>query len=106
MSLLANLERMLAKGRDDAMLRFGLGSGYFSEADFEKAAVHLEQCILQDATYTAAYKLLGKAYFKLGNFGRAEEVFELGLPIAQAEGDKQTVKEISVFLKKMGKNSD
>ena len=103
MTVIANLERMLARGRDDAMLRFGLGSAYFNEADYETAAEHLETCIAQDAAYTAAYKLLGKAHFKLGNSERAKQVFEQGLPIAHEKGDKQTEKEISVFLKKLNK---
>ena len=30
-SLKDNLEKMLADGRDDEMLRFGLGSAYFNE---------------------------------------------------------------------------
>ena len=103
MSMTRNLEKMLAGGRDDAMLRFGLGSAYFNEADYEQAALHLERCLAQDEDYSAAYKLLGKAYFKLGDMEKASSVFERGLPIAQGQGDKQTEKEINVFLKKAHK---
>ena len=103
MSMARNLEKMLANGRDDAMLRFGLGSAYFNEADYEQEAMHLESCLAQDENYSAAYKLLGKSYFKLGDMEKASSVFEKGLPIAQQQGDKQTEKEINVFLKKAGK---
>ncbi len=103
MSMTRNLEKMLAGGRDDAMLRFGLGSAYFNEADYEQAALHLERCLAQDENYSAAYKLLGKAYYKLGDMEKASSVFERGLPIAQGQGDKQTEKEINVFLKKAHK---
>jgi uncharacterized protein HemY len=62
MAMVDNLEKMLAKGRDDAMLRFGLGSAYFNDGKFSLAVTHLEACIAQDDSYSAAYKLLGKAY--------------------------------------------
>ena len=98
-----NLEKMLAGGRDDAMLRFGLGSAYFNQADYERAVMHLKHCLVQDENYSAAYKLLGKAYYKLGEMENAKAVFEKGLPIARGQRDKQTEKEINVFLKKTGR---
>ena len=95
-----NLEKMLASGRDDAMLRVGLGSAYFNSGDFERVVHHLEQCIEQDETYSAAYKFLGKALFKLGRKQEAHDVFARGLDVALAAGDKQTEREVRVFLKK------
>jgi Tfp pilus assembly protein PilF len=100
-----NLLKMLSKGRDDAMLRFGIGSALFTENEFAQAVEHLEACLAHDETYTAAYKLLGKSYFKLGQQEDAKRTFDRGLPIAQAQGDKQTVKEITVFLKKINKEA-
>ena len=96
-----NLEKMLAAGRDDAMLRFGLGSAYFNEKNFTKAIPHFEACIKHDAKYSAAYKLLGKALFKVGKDKESRCVFEAGLPIAIDKGDKQTEREILAFLKKL-----
>jgi len=101
MSIADNLEKLLAGGQDDAMLRFGLGSAYFNEKNFDKAIPHLQACLTHDPEYTAAYKLLGKALFKTGNNSEAKQVFETGLPVAITKGDKQTEKEISVFLKKL-----
>lgn len=101
MSIADNLEKMLASGRDDAMLRFGLGSAYFNQKEFERAVSHLRACISHDAGYSAAYKLLGKALFKVGANEEAREVFETGLPIAVEKGDKQTEREILAFLKKL-----
>lgn len=101
MSITENLEKLLAGGKDDAMLRFGLGSAYFNEKDYEKAIPHLQACLTHDPEYTAAFKLLGKALFKTGNNAEARTVFETGLPVAIEKGDKQTEKEMSVFLKKL-----
>jgi tetratricopeptide (TPR) repeat protein len=101
--MIEKLEKMLASGRDDAMLRFGLGSALFNEDRFEESVPHLDACIAHDENYSAAYKLLGKALFHLEEFERASEVFERGLSIAESRGDKQTVKEITVFQKKINK---
>ena len=103
MGMVENLEKMLAKGRDDAMLRFGLGSAYFNENNFSLVVTHLEACIAQDDSYSAAYKLLGKAYLKGGEPGKAISTFETGMPIAEGQGDKQSQKEMRVFLAKAQK---
>ena len=105
MSITQNLEEMLASGRDDAMLRFGLGSAYFNEKQFQKAIPHLKACIEHDASYSAAYKLLGKALFRVGENEQAKTVFDAGLPIAVDKGDKQTEREILAFLKKLRRNA-
>ena len=103
MSITDNLEKMLLSGRDDAMLRFGLGSAYFREAQFAEAIPHLRACIDHDPTYTAAYKLLGKSLLKTGRREQARAVFETGLPVAARHGDKQTEREISAFLNKLSR---
>ena len=100
MSIIENLEQMIAKGRDDAMLRFGLGSALFNESRFSEAITHLEACLAHDRHYSAAYKLLGKAYLKQGDTAAAIRVFEAGLPVASDKGDKQSMKEMQVFLAK------
>lgn len=105
MGLSDNLEKMLSSGRDDAMLRFGLGSAYFKEKEFGRAIPHLRACIAHDPNYSAAYKLLGKALFKTGEKEEAGAVFNQGLPIAVRQGDKQTEREILAFLRKLEENA-
>ena len=101
MEITDNLERMLASGRDDPMLRFGLGSGYFNEKEFARAIPHLESCIEQDPDYSAAYKLLGRSLLEEGELTAARDVFEQGLAIAIAQRDKQAEREINSFLNKI-----
>ena len=103
MGMVENLEKMLAKGRDDSMLRFGLGSAYYNDGKLSLAVTHLEACLAQDDSYSAAYKLLGKAYMKQGDLTKAIGTFEAGMPIAEAQGDKQSRKEMQVFLGKAHK---
>ncbi|MFT5794099.1 MAG: Tfp pilus assembly protein PilF [Candidatus Pseudothioglobus sp.] len=103
MAITDNLEKMLAAGRDSAMLRFGLGSAYFNQRQFVEATEHLRACIEQDSNYTAAYKLLGRALMKTQQPELAQQIFERGLPVAQAQGDKQTEREINAFLTKLSR---
>ena len=60
--MLDSLEKMLTKGMDNALLRFGLGKGYLDLGDFPRAAEHLQRCVEFDPKYSAAWKLLGKAH--------------------------------------------
>lgn len=103
MSLIDNLEKMLASGRDDAMLRFGLGSAYFQNKDYETAVRHLARALEFDKSYSAAWKLLGRACMQLGRIDRARRTFDEGIRHAGEQGDKQAVKEMQVFLNKIDK---
>ena len=97
------LEKMLAKGMDNAVLRFGLGKGYLDAAEFAQAAEHLQRCVEFDAQYSAAWKLLGQALNKQGLHDEARTAWKQGLRVAEEKGDKQAGKEISVFLKRLDK---
>ncbi len=97
------LEKMLAKGVDNSLLRFGLGKGYLDAGDTSKAAEHLQRCVEHDPQYSAAWKLLGKALQSAGNPDAARNAWQSGLQAAQAKGDKQAEKEMSVFLRKLDK---
>ncbi|WP_339405630.1 hypothetical protein [Pseudomonas helleri] len=101
--MLESLEKMLAKGVDNALLRFGLGKGYLDLGDNFKAVEHLQACVAFDPEYSAAWKLLGKAQLAVGDRGAARTAWEQGIAAAQAHGDKQAEKEMTVFLKKLAK---
>ena len=100
-----SLEKMLAKGVDNPLLRFGLGKAWLDEGNGAEAAVHLARCVEQDPKYSAAWKLLGKAYQLAGDLPAARKAWEKGTQAAQAHGDKQAEKEMAVFLKKLDKSA-
>lgn len=101
--MLEGLERMLASGTDNPLLRFGLGKGYLDAGRPGDAAVHLQRCVEQDPHYSAAWKLLGKAHQAGGDPTAARAAWEQGLAAAQRRGDKQAEREITVFLRKLDK---
>lgn len=99
-----SLEKMLAKGVDNSLLRFGLGKSWLDAGDAAQAAEHLARCVEFDPKYSAAWKLLGKAHQLHGDLTAARHAWEQGIVAAQAHGDKQAEKEMGVFLKKLDKS--
>lgn len=97
------LQRLLAQGRDNALLRFSLGKALLDTGDAAQAVVHLGQCILQDPAYSAGWKLLGKAHLAAGDPAAAAAAWAQGIAVAQRNGDKQAEKEMAVFLRRAHK---
>jgi Tfp pilus assembly protein PilF len=104
-STVANLEKMLAAGRDGALLRYGLGNEYLKAGDPAQAAEHLRRATELDANYSAAWKLLGRALAEAGSADAAREAWRRGIAVAEARGDKQAGKEMAVFLRRLEKSS-
>ncbi len=100
---IANLEKLLAAGKDSAMLRFGLGSAHMEAGDPGAAAAHLQRAVALDPGYSAAWKLLGRALTAMGQLDNAREVYEKGIAVAEAKGDKQAAKEMAVFARHLRK---
>lgn len=103
MTTVAALEKLLAAGHDNALLRFGLGNAHLDAGDAAQALPHLQRCVEFDPNYSAAWKLLGKAQAMLGDQDAARTAWQQGLDAARRHGDKQAEKEMSVFLKKLDK---
>lgn len=100
-----NLEAMLASGRDNALLRFGLGKAYLDAQDYVPAAEHLRQCVVHDPGYSAAWKFLGRALLESGDEPAARAAWAEGMQAAAAKGDKQAEKEMGVFLRRLDKQA-
>ena len=103
MALLNKLEAMLAGGTDNALLRFSLGSEHLKAKQLDQAIEHFRKCLQHDSRYSAAWKLLGQALTEAGQSDEAVKVYEEGIRVAEARGDKQAVKEMGVFLKRLQK---
>ena len=51
--------------------------------------------------YVSGWAILGKALAETGDKEQAIEVYEKGILVAEEKGDRQAVKEIQVFLKRL-----
>ncbi len=98
---LVTFERMLASGKDGALLRFSLGNEYMKAGDTARAALHLQRAVDFDGDYTAAWKLLGRALADSGRRDEALEAYRSGIAVAQRKGDKQAQKEMQVFARRL-----
>ncbi|HLX23159.1 MAG TPA: tetratricopeptide repeat protein [Usitatibacter sp.] len=99
-------EALLASGKDDALLRFGLGMHYLKAGDAARAATHLRAAVAHDTNYSAAWKLLGKALEASGDSQGAASAYRSGIEAATRRGDKQAAKEMAVFLKRIENAAD
>ena len=103
MTIATNLEALLAKGPDSALLRYSLGNEYLKVGDAAAAVRHLQRAVEHDRDYSAAWKLLGKALTEAGDAPAAMAAYRTGIEVAERKGDKQAVKEMRVFLKRLEK---
>jgi predicted Zn-dependent protease len=100
---LASFERMLAQGKDSALLRYSLGNEYLKISDSARAVEHLARAVELDPKYTAAWKLYGKALAAAGRGADALAAYRRGIDVAVAKGDKQAEKEMRVFARRLEK---
>src|ERR1043166_2022179 len=101
-TLLSNLQKMLASGKDNALLRFSLGNEYLKAGD---AAAHLALAVQLDAQYSAAWKLYGRALTECGRVDEALSAYRQGIAAAGRKGDKQAAREMTVFARRLEKQS-
>lgn len=99
-------EAMLAAGQDNEMLRYTLGNAYYANKSYAQAIDHLRMAVTHKPDYSAAWKVLGRALSDDGQLDAALVAFDEGLSAADANGDKQTAKEITVFRRRAAKLLD
>jgi predicted Zn-dependent protease len=103
MGVIDNLEALLARGQDNALLRYGLANEYLKLGKPEIAIGHLRRCVAHDPKYSAAWKRLGKALAETGRTDDAIAAYENGIQVAEEKGDIQAAREMKVFLKRLQK---
>ena len=98
--LVKRFETMLASGQDNALLRFSLGNAYL-DSEPAIAADHLRRALEFDPDYSAAWKQLGRALVAADDAAGAIAAWERGIEVAERRGDKQAVREMQVFLRRL-----
>lgn len=101
--IIANLEKLLDGPRDNALLRFSLGNEHLKAGDPARAAIRFREAVVRDAKFSAAWKLLGKSLTESGQPAEALAAYEEGIGVAEARGDVQAAKEMTVFAKRLHK---
>jgi Flp pilus assembly protein TadD len=101
--LIDDLLKLVGTPRDGALLRFSLGSECLKCGDFEGAAAHLIVAVEKNPRYSAAWKLLGNALVQGGRADEALAAYRKGIVVAEANGDRQAAKEMTVFARRISK---
>jgi len=101
MSRIDAFEAMLARGQDSEMLRFTLGNAYLDDGRPAEACTHLRRAVELKPHYSAAWKQLGKALAAADEPHEALIAFASAREAGEANGDKQTLKEIAVFERRV-----
>ena len=101
--IINSLEKMLASGKDSALLRFSLGNEYLKLDQADAAVTHLQQAVALDPGYSAAWKLYGKALVAAQRQDEALAAYRQGIAVAERKGDKQAAKEMTVFARRIEK---
>ena len=98
---LRSFERMLASGKDNALLRYSIGNEHLKAGDWDAAIDALAHAVALDATYTAAWKLYASALEHSGRHGEALDAYRRGIVVARQKGDRQAEKEMTVFARRI-----
>ena len=104
--IIQNFEKILAGGKDNTLLRFSLGNEYLKAGEPASAVNHLRQAVALDQKYSAAWKLLGRALVESGQPAAALVAYREGIAVAEAKGDKQAAKEMTVYARRIEKSVD
>jgi Flp pilus assembly protein TadD len=86
---------------NDYFSRFGYASALFDVGRYAEAASEFREAIRLKPDYSAAFRDLGKALERSGAPAAARQAYRQGIPIAERNGDLQTLKEMQVFLKRL-----
>jgi tetratricopeptide (TPR) repeat protein len=98
---LENFERMLASGRDSALLRFSIGNEYAKGRQWTEACDALGKALALDPQFTAAWKLYARSLMENGRPQEALDAYRRGIDVAKLKGDRQAEKEMTVFARRI-----
>lgn len=98
-----SLQKMLGGPRDGALLRYSLGNEYLKAGALDEAGKCFREAVDRDRQYSAAWKALGKTLAESGDTDAARQAYAEGIAVANARGDIQAAKEMTVFARRLDK---
>jgi Flp pilus assembly protein TadD len=101
LSRLEQFRQIVDMDPNDYFSHFGYASALFDAGRYAEAVQEFRAAIRLKPDYSAAFRDLGKALERAGAPAEAMQVYREGLPIAERNGDLQTLKEMQVFLKRL-----
>lgn len=103
--MIKNLEALLAKGLDNAGLRFALATRYLADDKPAEALEHAKVALEFDPAYSAAWRVCGQAQVALGLNDEAMATYEQGIAVAEKRGDEQAARQMRVFARRLDRSA-
>ena len=88
------LQEFLVTDPNDSFSRYALALELEKEASLGEAILQLQEVIIRDADYVAAYYHLGRLLTKAHDEQAALDIYQRGLDVATKLGDQKTRNEI------------
>ena len=104
-SRLEQFRQIVAMDPDDYFSHFGYASALCDAGCYQEAVREYREAIRLKPDYSAAFRELGRALEKLGAFDEAMQAYREGMPVAERNGDLQTLKEMQVFVGRLERRS-
>lgn len=98
---LAALRAQCGGPRDGALLRLMLANALHARGESAAAIDEARRALQFDASYSAAWKQLGRWLAECGDAPAAIDAYRDGIAAARRRGDKQAEKEMTVFLRRL-----
>lgn len=103
MGLTDRLQSLVDAGQDAPHIRVSLADACMGQGNAHEALNHLEQALKLDPDYTAAWKGYGQALHMERRDAESRKAYQRGIEVARAAGDRQAVREMEVFLRRLDK---
>ena len=97
------LRGLVDGARDGALLRMSLANALLADGNPDEALAQVRRALQFDADYSAAWKLLGRLLTERSDNVAAADAYRAGIAVAEKRGDKQALKEMQVFLRRLQK---
>ena len=101
--MISALEKLIGTPRDGALLRYSLGLEYAKAGQAAKAIEFFRAALEFDQQYSVAWKMLGQALADANRPEEAIDAWKSGIAAAEKKGDKQALKEMTVFRRRLEK---
>jgi Tfp pilus assembly protein PilF len=96
------IEELLADDPNDPFLRYGLAMEYVSAGEDQSALARFEELFAMAPEYVPAYLQAGQALVRLGETGKARDMFTRGIAVARRQGEQHAAEEMQGFLTGLG----
>jgi len=100
-SRLEQFRQIVEMDPEDSFSRFGFANALVEAGQYQDAVNEFRRAIRLKPDYSAAYRDLGRALEKIAAYDEAMRIYREGIPIAERNGDLQTMKEMQVFLRRL-----